>query len=134
MVPPKVGELSKFSDDLFLSCMMLKPTRSTLHETHLQEVVARTHITDPRCLRRFSISAQESTIPALLSTLSPALPLHFTSLFSLSQFLIQQTSLPLLLSALSFTFLPSVAVSFCIRIVLCKEKAKRATETASFVH
>lgn len=42
MVPPKVGELSKFRNDLFLSSMTTKLTCSPLHATHLQELTART--------------------------------------------------------------------------------------------
>lgn len=82
------------------------------------------------------LSAQESAIPALTSTPSLLLPLHFTSISH--PYFLSLSSLPNKLlyrcccQPCPFTFLPSAAVSFCITIVPCEEKAKKGNQDSIF--
>lgn len=86
MVPPKVEELSKFSNDLFLSSMMPKLTCSPLHATHLQELTARTYVTDPSCqsVRLLPLSPGISHSCTYLNTIPAVTPPFHILIFSLS--------------------------------------------------
>lgn len=114
--------------------MTLRTTCSPLHEAQLQELVVRACTACPRCLHSCFLSAQNQPFLHFSSH-------HFCPYLSISYpyFLFCNSLFPYLLyphccQLCPFTFLPSATVSFRIIIVLCNEKAKRATEMASSVH
>lgn len=132
-MPFEVGEWSQLSDNLFLflasqflASSMLRATPVPVHGTHLQATAVQTSITQPSAsLHGSHPSASLEAIHAL-SHLPISHP-HSFSDHSLFPFL---PLYPCCCEPCPFTFLPSAAVSFRIIIVLCIEKAKRATKTA----
>lgn len=137
IVPFEVGEWSQLSDNLFLflasqflASSMLSATPVPVHGTHLQATAVQTSIAQPSAsLHGSHPSASLEAIHALSHL--PISHRHSFSDHSLFPFL---PLYPCCCEPCPFTFLPSAAVSFRIIIVLCIEKAKRATKTAPFAH
>lgn len=110
---------------------MLWATHVPVHGTHLQAPSVQTSIAQPSA----SLCGSHPSAQLLLKPSMPLLtsPFHIPIFFSHHSLFPFLSLYPCCCEPCPFTFLPSVAISFCI-IVLCTEKAKRATKRTPFAH